>query len=141
MARSEAAMVGNRASKADQPGGVQPQALHPLEPHPFGHGPADHVPRGQLVDEPLAVGVAQEGPVAPQGLGQQRAGHGRMVEGGGVELHELDVGHRHPGPQGHGQPVGGGLGRVGGHREQLAGPAGGEHGVGGPDLDRPGRRR
>ena len=83
------------------------------------------------------VGVAQQGAVAPQGLGQQRAGHGRVVQGGRVELHELDVGHRHPGPEGHGQAVGGGLGRVGGHREQLAGAAGGQHGVGGPHLDHP----
>ena len=53
-------------------------------------------------------------------------------EGGRVELDELDVGHRHPRAQRHGDPVGGGLGRVGGHREQLAGATAGEQGVRGP---------
>src|SRR3712207_7374898 len=45
---------------------------------------------------------SQQGPVAPKRLGQERPGHGRVVQGGGVELHELDVGHRHAGPHGHG---------------------------------------
>jgi hypothetical protein len=75
--------------------------------------------------------------VAAQRLGQQRPGHGRMVQRGRVELDELDVGRRHPGPQRHGHAVAGGLGRVGGHREELAGPAGGQHHVVGPHLDRP----
>ena len=131
-------MVGNRASKETSPVASSHRFSTPCGRHPFGHGPADHVPRGQLVDEALALGVAEEGAVPPQGLGEQGAGHGRVMQGGGVELHELDVGHRHTGPQGHGQAVGGGLGRVGGHREELARPAGGQHGVGGPDLDRDG---
>ena len=45
------------------------------------------------------------------------------------------------GPQGHGQAVARGLRRVGGHREELAGTAGGQHGVGRPGPRRPGRRR
>ena len=135
MAASEALMVGNRESNDVEAGGVEPQALDPLGVHALGHGPAHHVPRRQLVHEPLAPGVPQQGAVAPQRLGEQRAGHGRMVQGGRVELHELDVGHRDPGPQRHGQPVAGGLGRVGGDREDLPGAPGGQHGVGGPHLD------
>ena len=61
---------------------------------------------------------------APRGpAGPRRGAAGAWPGGAGpwVELDELDVGHRHPGPQGHGHAVAGGLGRVGGHREQLAG--------------------
>ena len=54
-----------------------------------------------------------------------------------MELHELDVGDRHAGPQRHGQSVAGGLGRIGGDGEDLSGTTGGQHGVGGPHLDRP----
>ncbi len=39
------------------------------------------------------------------------------------------------------RPSAGGLGRVGRHREELARASGGQHGVGGPHLDAPGRRR
>ncbi len=85
-------------------------------------------------------GVAEQGAVAPQGLGQQGPGHGGMMQGGGVELHELDVGDEHPTPQGHGQAVTRGLDRIGRHREQLAGASGGQDGLGGPDLDT-GRRQ
>ena len=81
--------------------------------------------------------VAQQRAVAAQRLGQQRPGHGRVVQRGRVELHELDVGRRHAGPQRHGHAVAGGLGRVGGHREQLAGPAGGQHDVVGPHRHGP----
>ena len=75
--------------------------------------------------------------MAPQRLGQQRPGHGRVVQGRRVELDELDVGHRHAGPQGHGHPVAGGLGRVGGHGEELAGAPGGQHHVARPAPRRP----
>ena len=73
--------------------------------------------------------------MAPQRLGQQRPGPGRVVQRRRVELDELEVGHRDAGPQGHGDAVAGGLGRVGGDREQLAGAAGGQQDVAGPDLD------
>jgi hypothetical protein len=56
------------------------------------------------------------------------------MQGGGVELDELQVGDGDPGPQRHGDAVAGGLERVGGHREQLTGPAGGDQHVAGPDL-------
>ena len=64
----------------------------------------------------------QQGPVAAQGLRQQGPGHGGMVQGGRVELEELDIGHGHPGPQGHGDPVAGRLGGVGRDRVQLTRP-------------------
>ena len=59
-------------------------------------------------------------------------GHLRVVQGGRVELHELDVGHRRAGPQGHGDAVAGALDRVGRDREELAGPAGGQQHVAAP---------
>ena len=75
--------------------------------------------------------VAQQRAVAAQRLGQQRPRHGRVVERGGVELHELDVGHGHAGAQRHGHAVAGRLGRVGGDGEQLPVAAGGHEHVGG----------
>ena len=108
-----------------QGGGVQPQMLHPLIDHALGHGPADDVAGRQLVHESFASVVPEERSVAPQGLGEQWAGHGRVVQGGRMELHELDIGHRHSRPQGHGDAVGRRLGRIRGDREQLAGAPGG----------------
>ncbi len=52
-----------------------------------------------------------------------------MVQGRGMELEELHVGHGHPRPQCHGHTVPGGRRRVGGHREHLAGTAGGQQHV------------
>ncbi len=80
--------------------------------------------------------VAQEGAVATQRLGEERPGHGRVVQRGRVELHELDVGDGHPGPQRHGDAVAGGLDRVRRDGVELAGAAGGEQDVTGADLDR-----
>ena len=54
-----------------------------------------------------------------------------------MELHELDIGHRDPGPQGHGQTVGSGLGRIGGHREELARSASGQDCMTGPYIHHP----
>ena len=98
------------------------------------------VARRQLVDEPLAPGVAQQRPVAPERLRQQRPGHLGVVEGGGVELDELEVGHGHAGPQGHGHAVAGGLGRVGGDGVELARAARGQQRVPGPHLAAHARR-
>ena len=88
-----------------------------------------------------ALLVPQHGALAPQRLRQQRPGHGRVVEGRGVELHELDVGHGRAGRQGHRHPVAGGQRRVGGDGEQLAGAAAGQHDVAGPHDDGRGYRR
>ena len=73
--------------------------------------------------------------MAAQGLGEERARHGRVMQRGGVELHELDIGRGHAGAQRHGHAVAGRLGRVGGDREELAGAARGQDDVGGPHLD------
>ncbi len=79
-------------------------------------------------------GAGRRGPAGPR----TAAGRGMasMVQRGRVELDELDVGHGHAGPEGHGDAVAGGLERVGRDGEQLAGPAGGDEHVGGPDLRR-----
>ncbi len=122
--------------EALQPGGVEPEVVGSLLRHARRHGPAHHVARGQLVHEPLAPGITQQGAVPPQGLGQQRPGHGGMVQGGGMELDELDVGRGHAGPEGHGHAVTGRLLWVGRDREELAGPAGRQHHVGGAHLHR-----
>ncbi len=55
------------------------------------------------------------------------------VQGGRVELDELQVGQDRPGPQGGGDAVAGGQGRVGGVGEQLAGAAAGQHDRARPD--------
>ena len=57
------------------------------------------------------------------------------VQRGGVELDHLEVGDRHAGAQGGGDAVAGRLGRVGGHREHLAGPAGRHQHGSSPHLD------
>ncbi len=99
-----------------------------------GHdGPADLVPRQQLVDEALAVAVAQQRAVPPQRLGQQRPRHRRVVQRGRVELDELEVGDRHSRPQGHGDAVAGRLGGVGRHGEELPGAPRGDQDVPRPD--------
>ncbi len=108
--------------------------LDALLGHPLGHGPADDVARGELVDEPLPSVVVQERAVPAQRLRQQWSRHGRVVQGGRVELDELHVGHRDPGAQRHGDPVAGGLGRVGRDGEQLPRAARGEHHLGRPHL-------
>ncbi len=74
--------------------------------------------------------------MAAQRFGEQRAGHGGVVQRGRVELDELHVGRRHAGAQGHRHAVAGGLGGVGRDREELAGAAGGQHDMVRPHLDR-----
>ena len=104
-----------------EPRSVQPQVLDPLLEHPGRHGPADDVAGEQLVDEALAAAVAQERPVAAQRLREEGPGHGGMMQCGGVELHELDVGDGDAGAQRHRQPIRRRLSGVGRHCEQLAG--------------------
>ena len=100
-----------------------------------GDGAGDDVAGLELVDEALAGGVAEQGAVTPQRLGQERPGHGRVVQGGGMELDELDIGDRRADPQGHRHAVTGGLHRVGGHRVELATAARGQQHVPGPHLE------
>ena len=117
-------------------GGVQPGVVDAQLEAPRGDGPGHLVPGQELVDEPLAVGVADQRPVAAQRLRQQRPGHRRVVERGRVELHELDVGDGRAGAEGHGDAVAGRQGGVGRHGEALPGAAGGDDRVAGSDLGR-----
>ena len=55
-----------------------------------------------------------------------------MVQRGGVELHELEVGDRDARAHGHGDAVAGGERGVGGDGEALPGAAGGDEHVAGP---------
>ncbi len=127
-------MVGKRSAKCSRPVASSQQWSVPSSSMRAVHGPRDDVAGQELVHEPLAVGVADQGAVSAERLGQQRPGHRGVVQRRRVELHELDVGHRHAGPQGHGDAVARGLGRVGGDGEELSGPAGGDERVRRPDL-------
>ena len=125
---------GEPLVEALETGGVQPQVIDALGQHALGHGAGHDVAPRQLVDEALVTSVAQQRAVAPERFRQQRPRHLRMVQGRGVELHELDVGHRQSRPQRHGHTVAGGLRRVRGHREELTGAAAGQHRVGSHHL-------
>src|SRR5437773_1183433 len=59
---------GEAGVEVGQPGGVEPQVVDTLLEHLGRHGPGHHVARLELVDEALAVDLAQEGAVATQGL-------------------------------------------------------------------------
>ena len=103
-------------------------------------GPRDYVAglelglRPGVGQEPSAVGVDERRPGAAQRLGEERHRVGPHVEGGRVELDELEIGEARARAPGEGEAVAGGLGRVGGAREDLADAAGGED-------DRPSRWR
>jgi hypothetical protein len=121
-------------------GGVEPQVVRALFEHARRHRFGDDVARRQLVDEALAVGVAQESAVASQGFGQEGTRHLRVVKGRGMELHELDVGDRDTGAHRHRHPVARRLLGIRGDREQLPGSTAREERVRGPHLlARPGR--
>ena len=100
--------------------------------------------RGRRADarphEGVAVPVAQERAFAPQRLGEQRTRHRRMMQRGRMELHELHIGTRDPGPQRQRDSVAGRERRVRRDRVALTGATGRDDGVGRPHLDRaPGR--
>ena len=114
--------------------------------HPVDDGPGDHVARREVrervtsLHEPHAVAVDQEGALAAHGLGDERLLAARPrtePQHGGVELHELDVGHHRAGPQRRRHAVAGRDRRVGGRRVDLPEAAGGQHdrtGHGGADA-------
>ncbi len=102
---------------------------------PTGDGLGHHVARRE-VGERVLVGhegvpgvVAQDRALAAQRLRQKRPRHRRVVQCGGVELHELEVGDRGARAHGHGDAVAGGEGGVGGDGEALPGAAGGDEHV------------
>ena len=125
---------GEPLGEPGQPGGVEPDVVDVLGRHHLVDRPGHDVTGQQLVDEPLAGPVAEHRPVAPQRLAEQSPGHGRMIERRRVELEELEVRHRGPGPDRHRHTITGGHQRVGGHREQLAGSPGRQQHVPGPYL-------
>ncbi len=96
------------------------------------HAAHDDVARGELglgVDgrhEALAGGVAQQGALAAQRLGDQRRRRAAGGEAGRMELDELEVADGGAGAVGHGHAVAGGHLGVGRARVDLSGPAGGE---------------
>ena len=85
----------------------------------------------QLGHEALAILGDQLGPLAPYGLGDEEAVMPvvRMHEGGGMELHELDVGEICARRMGKSHPYTGGAARVGRAPPERRRPAGGEHGA------------
>ena len=94
---------------------------------------ADDVAAVEFVGEAFALGVAEDGAVAAKGLGEEKAGGALEVEGGGVELNELDVADDGAGAPGHGDAVAGGDIGVGGFFEDATEAAGGEEGGAGKD--------
>ena len=82
-----------------------------------------HEPGAGLVDEHRAL--------PSERLGQQEARRAPDVQRGGVELHELQVGHARAGAVGDGNAVARGDRRVGGLPEELTRPAGGQERRGG----------
>ena len=82
-----------------------------------GHGAGDDVARGKVLGgggvalhEALAVGIGEVAALAAHALGDQHAG---AVDAGRVELDELHVLQRQPGPEHHAVAVAGlGMGEV-----------------------------
>ncbi len=89
-----------------------------------------------MLHETAAVGQQQMAAFAAHRLADQEGLGVRVIQAGRVELDELHVGHPAAGAPGHGDAVAGRGVRVGGVEVDLAGAAGGEHGVaGGEGLD------
>ena len=107
--------------------------------HLADDGQADHVARGQLAarivvgHEAVAVAIDQPGPFAAGGLADQAAAAAGDVEHRGMELHELHVAQLGPGAIGDGHAVAGGHLGIGRFAIELAGPAGGQNRLLGPD--------
>ena len=129
--------LGGRAAPVRAGAGrAQRGAVEQDRPAALGQGPADvlaghHVAGGELrarvhvLEVAPARAVPQHRALPADGLGDQEAARGG--EGGRVELHELQVRHGGARPQGRGDAVTGGHGRIGGVGVELSGPAGREH--------------
>ncbi len=111
-----------------------PTDLAPGERHLALHGQGDLVARGELVDEPFAAGVEQQRALAADRLGDEEAiGAVGRGHGGGMKLHELEVGQLGAGGVGEQQPASDRPRGIGGARPQRGGAAGGEHDSGAGD--------
>ncbi len=117
-------------------GGVEPHVVDVLFEHSGGDRARHDIAWQEFVDEALTAGVPEHRAVSAERLRQQRTRHRRVIEGGGMELEELEVGHCDLRPERHRHAVAGGDGRVGRHPEQLTGTAGGQQGVPGQHLER-----
>ena len=82
--------------------------------------PCHHITRRELelwvdtLHNAAAALVNQQGPFASQGFGEERRGIRVDVEGGWMELNELETRQRGTGPGSHGESIAGRFGRVGG---------------------------
>jgi hypothetical protein len=88
-------------------------------------GTGHHVPAGQVFlgvvafHERVAVGIHEAAAFAAHRLRDEKILGGRVIEAGGVELDELQVGHGGAGPVSHGDAVAGGDVRVAGVQVDL----------------------
>lgn len=87
--------------------------------------------------EPFPCFIAQHGPLAAHGLGDEKARRPGVGQGRRVKLKKFQVRNFRVGPVGHGHAVAHGPGRVGRNREKPAGPAAGQNG--GPGQNDPRR--
>jgi hypothetical protein len=93
----------------------------------------NHVTRSELssimfvAHEALAGAIHQDGAHTAQGFGQQRQRVCSGSEGGGMELHKLEIFQTRASPCCHGQTVRRGLGRIGGIAEELSHTASGQY--------------
>ena len=95
----------------------------------------DLVTGRELVDEALAGGIEQAGALAADRFGDQEAvGPVGPDDGGGMELHELQVGQVGSGVVPEEQAAAGGADRIRRARPQRGRAAGGQHRGGGVDL-------
>ena len=108
-------------------------------------GAGHHVARRQfgarvvLRHEARAVGQSQDAALAAHRFGDQEGLGVRVVQAGRVELDELHVGHPASGAPAHGDAVAGRDVGIGGVEIDLAGAAGGQHGMAGAEGAAPGR--
>ena len=123
-------------------GDVQVDALGAQALHLVVDGAGDDIAGGEfgaLVEaghEAVTVGQQQAPPLAAQGLGDQKGPCLRVIEAGGMKLHELHVGYSATCAPGHGDAIPGGDIRVAGIEVDLAGPAGSDdHEAGEQRLD------
>ncbi len=115
-------------------GDVEKDTVIAVDLHLVINGTGDDVTRGQILEvmvashEGMTVAPAQNRPLATHRLGNQEAFGVRVIQGGGVKLHELHVGNGRPGTIGHGDPVTGSDIGIAGIEIDLAGAPGRQHG-------------
>src|SRR5690554_880369 len=142
-AEAQAALV-NRGEVLAYEGGrlvadVQIHAIQPQTLHLVVDGAGDYVPGrqfGTLVEvghEAGAVGQLEHRPFATQCLGDQEALGLGVIQAGGMELVELQVGHPAACTPGHGDAIPRGAVRVAGVEIHLARAAGSQYGESGAE--------